>query len=139
MPLAAQFQAPLEAESPEEFDLYLTVEGAPDAVAVVKRSEAFRERWPKSNLLPRVWEMRFLALQRLGKTDEAKAAGEEALRLAPGNLTVRAGLAVQLASIPEDIRGYGHVKDRHLAAAKQKEASLLAAFRAPAAQASAAE
>ena len=48
-------------------------------------------------------------------------------------------LAVQLASIPEDIRGFGHVKDRHLAAAKQKEASLLAAFRAPPAQASAAE
>jgi indolepyruvate ferredoxin oxidoreductase len=34
--------------------------------------------------------------------------------------------AVALASIPEDIRGYGHVKDRHLKAAKQKEAALLA-------------
>jgi tetratricopeptide (TPR) repeat protein len=98
VPLAAQFQAPLEAESPEEFDLYLTVEGAQDAAAVVKRSEAFRGRWPQSNLLPRVWEMRFLALQKLGKPAEARTAGEEALRLAPGNLTVRAGLAVQLAS-----------------------------------------
>ncbi len=36
--------------------------------------------------------------------------------------------AVAIASIPEDIRGYGHVKERHLKAAKAKEATLLAAF-----------
>jgi indolepyruvate ferredoxin oxidoreductase len=41
--------------------------------------------------------------------------------------------AVAIASIPEDIRGYGHVKERHLKAAKQKEAALVAAFHAPAA------
>ncbi len=39
--------------------------------------------------------------------------------------------AVVIASIPEDIRGYGHVKDRHLKAAKEKEAKLLAEFKAP--------
>jgi indolepyruvate ferredoxin oxidoreductase len=39
------------------------------------------------------------------------------------------GLAVELAQIPEHIRGYGHVKDRHLKSAKTKEAELLAAFR----------
>jgi indolepyruvate ferredoxin oxidoreductase len=38
---------------------------------------------------------------------------------------------VAIASIPEDIRGYGHVKERHLQAAKEKEAQLLAAFDAP--------
>ena len=36
--------------------------------------------------------------------------------------------AVAIASIPEDIRGYGHVKERHLKAAKEKEAALLANF-----------
>ncbi|MFZ6672813.1 indolepyruvate ferredoxin oxidoreductase family protein [Undibacterium sp. Xuan67W] len=36
--------------------------------------------------------------------------------------------AVAIASIPEDIRGYGHVKERHFAAAKAKEAQLLAEF-----------
>ena len=41
--------------------------------------------------------------------------------------------AVAIASIPEDIRGYGHVKERHLKAAKEKEAALIAAFNAPAA------
>jgi indolepyruvate ferredoxin oxidoreductase len=40
--------------------------------------------------------------------------------------------AVAIARIPEDIRGYGHVKERHLKAAKQKEASLLAEFNKPA-------
>ncbi len=39
-------------------------------------------------------------------------------------------LAVELARIPEHIRGYGHVKERHLKIAKAKEAELLAAFRA---------
>jgi indolepyruvate ferredoxin oxidoreductase len=39
--------------------------------------------------------------------------------------------AVAIASIPEDIRGYGHVKERHLAAAKAKEAALMAAFDTP--------
>ena len=39
-------------------------------------------------------------------------------------------LAVALASIPEKIRGFGHVKMRHLAAAKKEEAELLARFRA---------
>ena len=31
--------------------------------------------------------------------------------------------------IPEHIRGYGHVKARHLKAAKEREAELLAAYR----------
>jgi len=49
-------------------------------------------------------------------------------------------LALQLAEIPEHIRGYGHVKDRHLKEAKAREAKLLATFRAPeTAKASAAE
>jgi indolepyruvate ferredoxin oxidoreductase len=39
--------------------------------------------------------------------------------------------AVAIASIPEDIRGYGHVKERHLKVAKEKEAALLAAFDTP--------
>ena len=40
--------------------------------------------------------------------------------------------AVAIASIPEDIRGYGHVKARHLLAAREKEANLLSAFHHPA-------
>lgn len=36
---------------------------------------------------------------------------------------------VAVASIPEEIRGYGHVKERHLRNAKEKEAQLLAALK----------
>jgi indolepyruvate ferredoxin oxidoreductase len=39
-------------------------------------------------------------------------------------------LAVGLAAIPEKIRGFGHVKQRHLHAAKADEAALLEQFRA---------
>lgn len=48
-------------------------------------------------------------------------------------------LAVQIAQIPEQIRGYGHVKQAHLEKAREREAELLAAFRAPAPQRDAAE
>jgi indolepyruvate ferredoxin oxidoreductase len=49
------------------------------------------------------------------------------------------GLAVEIAGIPEQIRGYGHVKQAHLDRAKAREAELLAAWRAPAAPRQAAE
>ena len=39
-------------------------------------------------------------------------------------------LAVEIASVPEHIRGFGHVKRRHLGEAKKKEAELIATFRA---------
>jgi indolepyruvate ferredoxin oxidoreductase len=39
-------------------------------------------------------------------------------------------LAVGLAAIPEKIRGFGHVKQRHLKAAKAEEGALLEQFRA---------
>jgi indolepyruvate ferredoxin oxidoreductase len=39
-------------------------------------------------------------------------------------------LATEIARIPEDIRGYGHVKDRHLASARPKWAALMTEWRA---------
>ncbi|MGQ0675420.1 MAG: indolepyruvate ferredoxin oxidoreductase family protein [Rhodospirillales bacterium] len=48
-------------------------------------------------------------------------------------------LAVEIASLPEHIRGFGHVKARHLAEAKAKEAELMARYLAPAAPRQAAE
>ncbi|MFH1598988.1 MAG: indolepyruvate ferredoxin oxidoreductase family protein [Pseudomonadota bacterium] len=44
-------------------------------------------------------------------------------------------LAVQIASVPEQIRGYGHVKEAHLAKAKGLEKELLARWKAPKAEA----
>jgi indolepyruvate ferredoxin oxidoreductase len=41
----------------------------------------------------------------------------------------RLALAVEIARIPEDIRGYGHVKERHLASARSKWEKLMAEWR----------
>ena len=43
----------------------------------------------------------------------------------------RLAQAVAIARIPEEIRGYGHVKDRHLTAARAQWTSLMAAWREP--------
>jgi indolepyruvate ferredoxin oxidoreductase len=66
------------------------------------------------------------------KTERALVRDYEALldevlgKLTPENHHV----AVGLAAIPEKIRGFGHVKLRHLKAAKADEAALLDQFRA---------
>jgi indolepyruvate ferredoxin oxidoreductase len=44
-------------------------------------------------------------------------------------------LAIEIASVPDDIRGYGHVKDRSVEAAEKKLASLMARWDAPSAPA----
>lgn len=54
--------------------------------------------------------------------DYEKLVDELLQRLSPDNHE----LAVELASLPKQIRGFGHVKERHLAAAKKKEQELLA-------------
>jgi indolepyruvate ferredoxin oxidoreductase len=57
---------------------------------------------------------------------EYRASIDELLTtLNAGNLA----LATDIARIPEEIRGYGHVKDRHLAAARPKWAALTAEWR----------
>jgi indolepyruvate ferredoxin oxidoreductase len=58
------------------------------------------------------------------KIDYRRMIEEIVAKLAPHNYA----LGVQLAQIPEDIRGYGHVKERHFKAAKVKEAKLKADF-----------
>ncbi|MBV8406884.1 MAG: indolepyruvate ferredoxin oxidoreductase family protein, partial [Alphaproteobacteria bacterium] len=48
-------------------------------------------------------------------------------------------MAVQIASLPETMRGFGHVKEKNVKMAKERETSLLAAYKSPAAQSVAAE
>ncbi|WP_132538993.1 indolepyruvate ferredoxin oxidoreductase family protein [Plasticicumulans lactativorans] len=59
--------------------------------------------------------------------DYAATVDELLARLDAENLA----LAVEIASIPEHIRGYGHVKDEHLGKAKARERELLATWRNP--------
>jgi len=65
---------------------------------------------------------------------EYRSTIDELLRgLTPASLDA----ATEIARLPEDIRGYGHVKARHLAAVKPKWARLLAQWRAGGVQAAA--
>ncbi|HLS83039.1 MAG TPA: indolepyruvate ferredoxin oxidoreductase family protein, partial [Arenimonas sp.] len=59
--------------------------------------------------------------------DYAQVVEELLAGLEAGN----ADLAAEIASVPEHIRGYGHVKEAHLAKAKAREAELLARWRNP--------
>ncbi len=75
---------------------------------------------PFSRLPERLLERRLIA--------DYEALIEEIVgRLDAGNHAT----AVALASIPERIRGYGHVKEAQLATAKKREAELLTIFRSP--------
>ena len=57
---------------------------------------------------------------------EYRASIDELLRgLDAGNLA----LAAEIARLPEEIRGYGHVKQRHLAAVRPKWAALMQRWR----------
>jgi indolepyruvate ferredoxin oxidoreductase len=47
--------------------------------------------------------------------------------------------AVQIASVPETMRGFGHIKEKNVTAAKAREASLLAVYRSPESAKAAAE
>jgi indolepyruvate ferredoxin oxidoreductase len=58
---------------------------------------------------------------------EYRASIEELLA---GLATGDRALALQIARLPEEIRGYGHVKARHLAAARDKWQRLMAQWRA---------
>ena len=96
--------------------------------------------FPVFNVLAKFRFLRGGALDPFGYTAERKMErklvaeyeallGEIEAKLTPDNHTLAVGLAV----IPEKIRGFGHVKLRHLKAAKADEASLLEQFRSGAA------
>jgi indolepyruvate ferredoxin oxidoreductase len=100
--------------------------------------------WMRSafKVLARLKGLRGTALDPFGRTEERRTERaliveyrqciEELLRtLNAQNLP----LAAEIARIPEDIRGYGHVKERHLAAARKKWAALMTRWRQPLQQA----
>jgi indolepyruvate ferredoxin oxidoreductase len=87
-------------------------------------------------------KMKFLrgtALDIFGKTEEREmerqliADYEALVKEVIGSLTAeKLPLAIELASLPDSMRGYGHVKDNNVNAARTKWNALLAKWRAPA-------
>jgi indolepyruvate ferredoxin oxidoreductase len=67
------------------------------------------------------------------RTERALIGAYEAAveRLLAGLTPANHALAVQIASIPEEIRGFGHVKARHLTAARRNQDELFERFEHP--------
>jgi indolepyruvate ferredoxin oxidoreductase len=132
--VAAQF------EGDYKFRFYLAppLTSGPDPKTGEPRKRSYGP-WMMSafRVLAAMRKLRGTPLDVFGKTAERRRERQlitdyEALieELLPRLAAHNHGLAVELAGIPEHIRGYGHVKERHLKAAKAKEAELVAAFRA---------
>ena len=88
-------------------------------------------------LLAKMKGLRGTAFDLFGKTKERRAERQAILTYRETINSVLEGLtphnvdlASEIASIPEYIRGFGHVKERHIAEANAKEAELLKAYKA---------
>ncbi|MCP5371422.1 MAG: indolepyruvate ferredoxin oxidoreductase family protein [Hyphomicrobiales bacterium] len=94
-------------------------------------------------------EFRFLrgtALDPFGHTAERRMergliAGYESVvdELLAGLTADNHGLATEIAALPRTMRGFGHVKQRNVAAARAREAELMESFRSPQPRMTAAE
>jgi indolepyruvate ferredoxin oxidoreductase len=102
-----------------------------------RKSEFGGWMMPAFRILAKLKRLRGTALDVFGHTEERRTerklivdyeatVGEILERLSRENHA----LAIEIASIPEHIRGFGHVKRRHLDSAKKKKAELVAQFRA---------
>ena len=131
--IAAQF----EGDYKLNFHLAPPLLAKPDPVTGKVRKISFGP-WMLSafGVLARLRFLRGTALDVFGRTEERRM--ERALigeyetlvdellsRLSADNHA----LAVELASLPEEIRGYGHVKARNVEAARSRQAALLARLR----------
>jgi indolepyruvate ferredoxin oxidoreductase len=88
--------------------------------------------------LARFKGLRGTALDPFGRTEERRTEralidqyrGDIEAVLAGLNASNHA-LALDIARLPEQIKGFGHVKERHLAGARQRRDELLARWRQP--------
>ena len=120
-----------------EFHLAPPLLARRDKVTGLPRKMSFGPRiLPLFRLLAKLKGLRGTAFDPFGRTLERRSerkliADYEAMvaeilaKLTPDNHAA----AVALAAIPEKIRGFGHVKQQHLTAAKADEAALLEQFR----------
>ena len=131
--VAAQF----EGDYKLNFHLAPPLANKPDPITGEAKKSSYGP-WMMSafKLLARMKGLRGTAFDIFGKTPERRMERQlitdyESLidELLPRLAVHNHSIAVELASIPEHIRGYGHVKERHLKTAKAKEAELVASYR----------
>jgi indolepyruvate ferredoxin oxidoreductase len=137
----ARLGAMFEGEAGRDYKLVHHL--APPAIARKnERGELVKQPfgpWMRTafGLLAKMKGLRGTALDVFGRTEERRMeralieeyrdSVEELLR---GLTADRRALAVEIARIPEEIRGYGHVKERHVKAARTKWQGLMQRWRA---------
>ena len=130
-----------------EFHLAPPLLASRDPVTGELRKRAYG-RWifPAFKVLARLRRLRGTFLDVFGYTEERRTERrlireyetilkEIAAALVPDNHP----LAIEIARVPEQIRGFGHIKQRNLGKAQERQAALLEALRNPPAVAIAAE
>ncbi|HET9339121.1 MAG TPA: indolepyruvate ferredoxin oxidoreductase family protein, partial [Casimicrobiaceae bacterium] len=134
---AARIAQQFEGDYKLVFHLAPPLTNKPDATTGEPRKSAYGPWMMKAfRMLARLRRLRGTALDVFGRTEERRmerrllveyeALVDEILgKLAAHNHK----LAVELARVPEHIRGFGHVKVRHVKEAKARETVLLGEFR----------
>ena len=137
----AKVAAMFEGDVSLKFHLAPPVFNRPDPVTGVARKSQFGP-WMMGafRLLAKLRFLRGGPLDIFGRTEERRmerqlvADYERNVGLLLGSLTpANRALAVQLASLPEQVRGFGHVKLKHLRQVREREAALHAQWQSPAA------
>jgi indolepyruvate ferredoxin oxidoreductase len=133
--VAAQF----EGDYKLTFNLAPPIFNKPDPLTGVPKKSVYGPWMLKAfRVLAKMRKYRGTAIDVFGKTAERKmerallADYEKVVDEIAAKLSTRNhATAVDLSSVPEYIRGYGHVKDAHVKTAKTREAALINAFRSP--------
>jgi indolepyruvate ferredoxin oxidoreductase len=96
---------------------------------------------PVFKALARLKGLRGTLLDPFGHTEERRTERAlvreyaETIEALLGGLNAQnLALAVQIATLPEDIRGFGHIKMKSIGAARKRREELLAGFKAPSAE-----
>ena len=143
---AQKIESMFEGDYTLKFHLAPPLLNRPDPVTGIARKSEFGA-WIMTGfrILAKLKGLRGTVLDIFGRTEERRTErrliaeyGETVNELLRGLSTDNLKLAVEIASIPEDIRGFGHVKMRHLKGAKERKTQLLWKFRNPQAAAKAA-
>jgi indolepyruvate ferredoxin oxidoreductase len=135
--VAGQFEGPYELR----FHLAPPILGQRDPqTGILRKREFGRRMLILFRLLAKLRRLRGTPFDIFGRSEERKterrliAEYDQVIDEIAGRLTAaNHALAVELAALPQEIRGFGHIKEANRARAKAKEAALLARLRVPAA------
>ncbi len=141
----AKVKEMFEGDTSLRFHLAPPILSKPDPATGVAKKIAFGP-WmlPALRVLAKLKGLRGGPLDFFGRTEERRTERELIRQYETDIETILAGLArdnhsaaIRLASLPEEIRGYGHVKAKSIAAARAKREQALADFAAAPARAAA--